>query len=283
MIKSISCFTKTITFHNTLLLFVFTLISSNIYALPTESRVPGGIAIIPLNNQLANPHFTFRKKPVLISRENEQVVAIVGLPLNLKPGNYFISGYYGNNKALVKKFFSVKDKQYATQHISIKDKRKVNPYQKDMARISQEQKRKKKAANDWNPASPDLDFLTPVKGIMTGSYGKRRFFNGQARRPHSGMDIAADKGLPVASPAAGTVIESGDFFFSGNIVYIQHGQGLITLFAHLDRIDVKVGDKINKGQIIGSLGATGRVTGPHLHWSVGLNGSWVDPALFIKQ
>jgi murein DD-endopeptidase MepM/ murein hydrolase activator NlpD len=89
--------------------------------------------------------------------------------------------------------------------------------------------------------------------------------------------------VPVKSPAAGTVIESGDFFFSGNIVYIQHGRGLITLYAHLDRIDVKPGDRIEKGQVIGSVGATGRVTGPHLHWSVGLNGTWVDPALFLPE
>ena len=103
----------------------------------------------------------------------------------------------------------------------------------------------------------------------------------QPRRPHSGMDIAAEKGVAVASPAAGKVIESGDFFFSGNLVYIHHGQGLITMFAHLDRIDVQVGETIDKRQIIGTVGATGRVTGPHLHWSVGLNGSWVDPALFL--
>lgn len=265
------------------LLLVASALPLYLYAFPTESRVPGGIAIIPLNQQDEKARFSFKNKPVLISRQKGQRVAIVGLPLSLKPGEYFISGKMKNSKAQVKKFFNVKDKQYTTQHINIKDKRKVNPYAKDMPRISAESKRKKKAANSWNNQSPDLDFLTPVTGIMTGSYGKRRVFNGQARRPHSGMDIAADKGVPVASPADGVIIESGDFFFSGNIVYIQHGQGLITLFAHLDRIDVKVGERVKKGQIIGTVGATGRVTGPHLHWSVGLNGSWVDPALFIKQ
>ena len=251
------------------------------HALPQESRVPGGIAIIPLDNNKGTPHFKFNNKSILTTEKKGQSLAIVGLPLSLKPGEHHISGHYGDSKTLVKKYFNVTQKKYTKQHITIKDKRKVNPYQKDMIRIGREQKRKRKAANHWSESEPDLDFLLPVKGINTGSFGKRRFFNGQARRPHSGMDIATDKGKPVASPADGVVIESGDFFFSGNIVYIQHGRGLITLFAHLDRIDVKIGQKVEKGQIIGTVGATGRVTGPHLHWSVGLNGNWIDPALFI--
>jgi murein DD-endopeptidase MepM/ murein hydrolase activator NlpD len=116
---------------------------------------------------------------------------------------------------------------------------------------------------------------------MTGSFGRRRVFNGQNRRPHSGMDIAANEGVPVAAPARGTVIELGDFFFSGNLVYIDHGQGMISMFAHLSEIDVEMGQQIKKGEIIGKVGATGRVTGPHLHWSLGLNGAWVDPSLFL--
>lgn len=259
------------------------LFSFYVHALPDESRVPGGIALIPLDSDLSQPRFKFKGKPVVISQQKGQSIAVVGLPLNLKPGDYFISGQDGDDKALIKKYFSVTDKQYTTQHITIKNKRKVNPEKRDYSRIASESKRKKKASSDWNTTKPDLDFLQPVEGIITGSYGKRRVFNGQPRRPHSGMDIAADKGIAVKAPADGTVIESGDFFFSGNIVYLQHGQGLITLYAHLDRIDVQVGDTIRKGQVIGTVGATGRVTGPHLHWSVGLNGSWVDPALFLKN
>lgn len=266
-----------------LLLSTLPLVSLTSLAQPIESRAPGGIAIIPLDENQGIPYFTFRKKPVLFTELKGQSIAIVGLPLSLKAGEYFITGSYGNKKHQVKKFFHIKDKQYTTQHITIKNKRKVDPLKKDMDRIIREKKRKGKAANYWTNENPDMEFLTPIKGIMTGSFGKRRVFNGQARRPHSGMDIAAEKGVPVASPADGTVIESGDFFFSGNIVYIHHGRGLITLFAHLDRIDVTVGQRIKKGQIIGTVGATGRVTGPHLHWSVGLNGSWVDPSLFIKQ
>ncbi len=266
-----------------LLLLPLILLSLSVSAKLQESRVPGGIAFIPLDNTQGDPHFKFNKRPVLITQQDGKTIAVVGLSLSLKPGEHFISGYYGEKKQLVKKFFTVKDKEYTTQHITIKDKRKVNPIKQDMDRIIPEQKRKKKAAKFWNNNSADVNFLTPIEGIMTGSYGRRRVFNGQPKRPHSGMDIAADKGVPVACPADGTVIESGDFFFSGNLVYIHHGQGLITLYAHLNTIDVKVGDKIKKGQVIGTVGATGRVTGPHLHWSVGLNGTWVDPDLFIGQ
>jgi murein DD-endopeptidase MepM/ murein hydrolase activator NlpD len=180
-----------------------------------------------------------------------------------------------------RKYFQVSAKQYSTQHIEIKDKRKVNPYASDMDRILKEKKRKQKARNHYTDGVVDVNFLLPVTGIQTGSFGRRRVFNGQARNPHSGMDIAADSGTPVLAPSAGTVIELGDFFFSGNLVYIDHGQGLITLFAHLSEIDVELGERVNKGQVIGKVGATGRVTGPHLHWSLGLNGTWIDPALFF--
>ncbi|MFT7556648.1 MAG: murein DD-endopeptidase MepM/ murein hydrolase activator NlpD, partial [Planctomycetota bacterium] len=177
----------------------------------------------------------------------------------------------------------VVNKEYATQHITIENKRKVNPYASDMERILREKKIKKKARATYTKKTVDTDFLLPVEGIQTGSYGKRRFFNGQARQPHSGMDIAADEGVPVAAPSDGTVIETGDFFFSGNMVYIDHGQGLITLFAHLSEINVERNQQIKKGQILGKVGSTGRVTGPHLHWSLGLNGNWVDPALFLPE
>jgi murein DD-endopeptidase MepM/ murein hydrolase activator NlpD len=231
--------------------------TSVIYALPQESLVPGGIAVIKLDNPDSEPRFRFRGKPVLITRDNNQYTE------------------------LQKKFFVVKNKKYTTQHITIKNKRKVNPYAKDMDRILEEKKRKQKARQHYSQKGVDLDLVIPVEGIKTGSFGKRRVFNGQARRPHSGMDIAAETGTPVLAPAAGTVIETGDFFFSGNLIYLDHGQGLITLFAHLDEIDVSVGNQVKKGQVIGRVGATGRVTGPHLHWSLGLNGTWVDPALFF--
>lgn len=263
------------------LLTLLTLCSNPTWAFPRQSLVPGGIAIIDLKRTDKSPEFTFKGKPVLTVVHQGKPFAIVGLSLNLKPGEHFIQGSWGTEKSLQKIFFTVVDKQYTTQRIEIKDKRKVNPYAKDMDRIIAEKKRKQKARVVFTPKPVDVDLLQPVEGIMTGSYGRRRIFNGQKKRPHSGMDIAADKGTPVLAPAEGKVIELGDFFFSGNLVYIDHGQGLITLFAHLSKTNVELGQTVSKGDVIGEVGATGRVTGPHLHWSLGLNGTWVDPALFL--
>lgn len=247
-------------------------------AQPRQSLVPGGIAVIKLAEDESS-NYRFRGKPVLTTRVDGVKTALVGLPLSLKAGEHFIEA--SDAGQVRKKFFKVKDKEYTTQHITITDKRKVNPYASDMDRILTEKARKQKARNHYSRVTVDVDFRLPVEGVRTGSFGKRRVFNGQKRRPHSGMDIAANSGTPVLSPSAGKVIESGDFFFSGNLVYIDHGQGLISMFAHLSEIDVAIGDRIKKGQVVGKVGATGRVTGPHLHWSLGLNGTWIDPALFI--
>lgn len=249
-------------------------------AAPRQSLVPGGVAIIALEGE-RNPEYRFLGKPVLIADIDGVPSAVVGLPISLKPGEYYIEASEGGR--LTKRFFEVVDKQYSTQHITIEDDRKVNPYASDMKRILAEKERKQKASSHYSKDSADIDFLLPVEGIRTGSYGRRRVFNGQPRRPHSGMDIAADTGTPVINPSAGRVIELGDFFFSGNMVYIDHGQGLISLFAHLSEIDVELGQWVAKGEVIGKVGATGRVTGPHLHWSLGLNQTWIDPALFLPD
>jgi len=245
---------------------------------PRQLLVPGGVAIISLVPG-DDSDYSFRGKPVLVTQIDGMPSALVGLPLSLQAGEHYIENRSANQ--VHKKFFKVKPKQYSTQHITIKDKRKVNPYASDMERILAEKARKQKARDHYSKVGVDINFLAPVSGIRTGSFGRRRVFNGQKRRPHSGMDFAAAKGTPVLAPSAGKVIELGDFFFSGNLVYLDHGQGLISLFAHLDEIDVELGEQVKKGQVVGKVGATGRATGPHLHWSLGLNGTWVDPALFL--
>lgn len=152
-----------------------------------------------------------------------------------------------------------------------------------MERITKERTRKTNARRVWTDKQTAANFITPVEGRISSIFGLRRFFNQQARRPHSGLDIAAPEGTPIKAVEAGTVIESGDFFFSGNMVYIDHGQGIISMYAHMHRIDVKVGDPIEKGQIIGTVGETGRVTGPHLHLGIYVNQTLVDPVFLLPE
>jgi murein DD-endopeptidase MepM/ murein hydrolase activator NlpD len=182
----------------------------------------------------------------------------------------------------------VSDKRYTEQRLTIDNPRMVNPLEEDLARIREESARMRTQYQRFSvPAAPPQPFLQPVTGPLSSSFGRRRILNGEPRSPHSGLDIAADTGTPVLAPASGTVTLTGDFYFNGNTVFVDHGQGLISMMCHLNRIDVHEGDTVTRGDVLGQVGATGRVTGPHLHWSVSMNGNRVDPVqvmqLFSEQ
>lgn len=252
-------------------------------ALPEQSAIPGGVVIVSLSaDNLAKPTVTYRKKRVAVVKYEGQWVALVGVPLSAKIGmqRLAVSQAGISSRAL----FEIEDKAYPTQHITIKDKRKVNPNKFDMTRINSESAKIRSALRHWTDKEAlPVPFAWPIEGRVSGLFGRRRVFNGQARRPHSGMDIAAPTGTEIHAPAEGIVRETGNYFFNGNTVFIDHGQGLVTMFCHLDRIDVNAGDKIEQGHVIGTVGATGRVTGPHLHLGVSLNDARVEPRLFFPQ
>lgn len=250
--------------------------------LPRNAAVPGGVAVIELPDIAASDSITFNDQRVLRITRDGKRYAIVGIPLESQVGAHELLIKQGAQTQRLP--FTIHDKAYKTQHLTIKDKRKVTPSEEDLKRIESETVKITKAFTIWsdNP-SIDFDFLAPVAGKRSDSFGSRRFFNKEPRKPHSGMDIAAPAGAPVHASADGKVILTGDFFFNGNSVFIDHGQGLITLYCHLQSIGVRQGATVKRGDIIGKVGKTGRVTGPHLHWGVSLNNARVDPALFLGR
>ncbi len=252
--------------------------------LPRESRVPGGVAILDLGIAEARPGavvFNGHGAPVL--RTDEGWVAVVGIPLDTRPGpqSAEFRPAKGEARALD---FTVVDKAYEEQRLQVANQRHVEPNKDDLERIARERERIDAALGHFSADRvPELALQAPVAGRRSSSFGLRRFFNDQPRNPHSGMDIAAPTGTPVLSPAPGTVLDTGDYFFNGNTVFVDHGQGVVTMYCHLSRIDVKAGATVNTGTPLGLVGATGRVTGPHLHFGVAVNRALVDPALFLGE
>ncbi len=250
-------------------------------ALPRESRVPGGVAYVTVPGGSEAPVVEFDGHRAAVVKRDGGWTAIVGIPLAVKAGKQTLKVRSPDGPVEVS--FEILDKQYRTQHLTIKNERQVNPPPEDLKRIEQEQARSNAALSMFTAeGAPVLQLASPVKGRRSDSYGSRRVFNGQPRNPHSGMDIAAPTGTPIQAPAAGKVVELGNFFFNGNTIYIDHGFGLVTMYCHLDSIAVKLGDHVKTGDLIGKVGATGRVTGPHLHWGVALNRAMIDPALFLE-
>jgi murein DD-endopeptidase MepM/ murein hydrolase activator NlpD len=253
---------------------------STTHALPRESRVPGGVAYVTVPGGTKAPVVTYGDHRAAVIKRSESWVAIIGIPLTAKAGRQTLKVVGEDGPVEVN--FEILDKRYRTQQLTIKNQRQVDPNPDDLKRIEQEQARSNDAlARFTATGTPVLQLTSPVTGKRSDSYGSRRVFNGQPRNPHSGMDIAAPTGTPIHAPAAGLVVEAGDFFFNGNTLYIDHGHGLVTMYCHLDSIAVKLGDLVKSGDVIGAVGATGRVTGPHLHWGVALNRAMVDPSLFL--
>ena len=252
--------------------------------LPRENPVPGGIVILPVAPDTEPaPVVHYDNQRVLVVPHAGKWQAVVGLPLSLTPSPQTIqvSGPEGRQRAIA---FTVRPKDYAEQRLTVKDRRMVEPSAEDLARIARETEVIRRAFTTWTDLSlKSLQFSLPVRGRISSVFGLRRYFNDQPRQPHSGIDIAGPVGTPVTAPLAGIVANTGEYFFNGKTVFINHGQGLISMFNHLSRITVRRGARVGAGEKIGEIGMTGRVTGPHLHWTVSLNNSRVDPALFLPE
>ncbi|MGQ0383057.1 MAG: peptidoglycan DD-metalloendopeptidase family protein [Gammaproteobacteria bacterium] len=247
--------------------------------LPQVAAVPGGVVALPIEGPAeAPPIVTYAGARILVLRDGERWVAVVGIPLGTA-GRQSLAVRHGAATSQLE--FEVAAKDYAAQKLTVPPNQ-VNLSRRDLARVERERKRIRAALDAFSERTPEtLRLLPPVPGPRSSSYGLRRFFNDEPRSPHTGMDIAAATGTPVKAAAAAVVGDVGDYFFNGNTVILDHGSGLVTMYCHLSRVHVKPGEIVRAGDTIGDVGATGRVTGPHLHFGVTLNGTMVDPALFL--
>lgn len=248
--------------------------------LPAQRLAPGGVARLALGPSEHAPKASFKGVPVLVVQDGTQWLAVLGLALSQPPGAATLT-VQREGEVETPLPFQVAPFHYAEQRLKVAP-RHVDLSPGDLARYEREREHLAQVMATYSTAPPtSLQLRQPTPGARSSSFGLKRVFNGQSRNPHSGMDIAAAQGTPVVAAAAGQVIDTGDYFFNGNTVWLDHGSGLLTLYCHLSRVVVKVGDQVDAGATIGSVGATGRATGPHLHWSVSLNRAMVDPALFL--
>jgi murein DD-endopeptidase MepM/ murein hydrolase activator NlpD len=243
-----------------------------------QSPRPGGIVIVDIGAAgEAAPTASFTGKPVLVMRRDDSWVAVVGVPLDTESGDLTIQS--GEQETRVE----IGDHKYREQRLTVEPSY-VTLTEEQLERVGKERKIIDAALTNFRELEMDgISLAAPVEGPRSSSFGSRRFFNDQPRSPHKGMDIAANSGTPVIAPREGIVAATGNYYFNGNTILLDHGQGFVTMYCHLSEIAVASGQAVAMGENIGAVGATGRVTGPHLHFGTYLNGTAVDPAILLER
>jgi hypothetical protein len=230
---------------------------------------------------------TWTAKPISLWQANDHVYhAFLGVDLQSEPGKYDldVSGHLPGGLALeCKAIVSVTEGHFAIESLKVADQF-VNPDPEETARAAKDSAEVQEAYAHPSPKRLWAGrFRTPLDGVTTGhNFGKRRVLNGQARSPHAGLDMPAKTGTPIHASQSGRVVLADNLYFSGNTVILDHGLGVFTFYCHMSAIKVAVGDMANAGTVIGLVGATGRVTGPHLHWSLIVNGARVNPLQIVS-
>ena len=173
-------------------------------------------------------------------------------------------------------------KDFGESRIEIEDQNLVTPVLADQERASAEYlKVKKITQSESEQYSMNFKFQTPIKSVITSAYGKRRYINNIQRSPHMALDLRGATGREIFAPKKGKVVLAENHFYAGNKIILDHGGGLFTAYSHLSGFNIKMGDIVETGDLIGFVGMTGRVTGPHLHWEVFLNGNRINPELLV--
>ncbi len=254
-------------------------LSSTAFALQ-NAPYQGGIALIDVGKFVSKPKIFYKAKEAKVIQKDGKYFAVIGIGLDEKPGEKHIVAVTKSKK--LDFYFEVKPKSYKKEYIKLKSNKRVTLSKKDLARFKKEKAKAKKMLESFNKTlSSDLNFTLPLKGRISSPFGKRRYFNNKPKSPHSGIDIVAKRGTPIVAAQNGVVSIREEFFFNGNTIYIDHGEGLVTIYCHMKDFAVKKGDFVQKGDVIGYVGTTGRSTGPHLHFGVVLNTKAVDPMLVL--
>ncbi|HYR44900.1 MAG TPA: peptidoglycan DD-metalloendopeptidase family protein [Terriglobia bacterium] len=229
---------------------------------------------------------TWGDKKIPASLVGDQWTTILGVDLDAKPGKHAAGVLFTMQDGRVDQreaVIDVEHKKYPTTELKV-DEKYVELSKPDLARANRETKETEAIyATITNEMLWDQPFSVPIPGESGTNFGHRRIFNGQPRAPHAGADLHAQTGTPIQATNRGRVVLAKNLFFTGNTVILDHGLGVYSLYAHLSRIDVKPGDMVSNGQLLGLAGATGRVTGPHLHWGMRVQGARVDPFTLVDM
>lgn len=228
----------------------------------------------------------FHNNPIFFSKigNDDSFIGIVGIDMTLPPGRNHLTlrRVKGESDIVSEIELDVKERKYEIERLTLPEK---------MVELDKEaEERADREAEElkgvWEEVSGerlwDGRFALPVNGDLISNFGKKRILNGKEKSPHNGIDISAPEGRKVISPNNGRAVFAAEHFFGGKTLVIDHGQGLYTTYLHLSKVSVKVGETVNRGEVIGLVGKTGRSTGPHLHWSARLNKARIDPLKLLS-
>lgn len=220
------------------------------------------------------------KKLHFFKMESGGYMALAGIDMKTTPGEYTLTIIY-NNKKIFEKNIKILPASFGLQRLTL-PKEKVDLSPEILNRVGIEQAR---LAELWTVINEKLwngRFIMPVNGSITSAFGVRRIINKEEKSPHSGIDIKADEGTPIAAPNNGRTALIDDQFFGGKTLVLDHGYGIYSIFHHLSKITVSEGQLVKRGEIIGNTGATGRATGPNLHWGIRLQGERINPVSIVN-
>ena len=281
-----SQFSKYITVVPLIMLFHITAFSmEDSVSLSSKEISQGGVIYIKIlqkNNNVPEVEWMDRKVSLLYRSDQKIYEGFIAADLEQEPGVYTLNILFkshGNTTLIPVK---VIEKDYGVRRLTLPDNQ-VNLNKKDLERANKE---KRIMDRLWGASTPSpfwkSQFLMPLDSKIIGPFGRRSVINDQPRSPHTGVDLRGEKGKPVMASNNGKVVITGNHFFTGNTVVIDHGAGIISMYFHLDKINVIRGDDISRGDILGTVGSTGRVTGPHLHWGIRINGFRIDPVSLVE-